>query len=166
MSFAYELRRAMTERGVTTRQLADMLGCSQNLVISARKPTWRPVHHFAVAMAEALTCDRLAELSLAANTRTCLHCRATFVITRTHGTERRYCSKGCQVNAAHAYQRRLERDKATRERSRRLLDERLTLHQEAVAAFCKGCEPEGLCRTAECPLRSVSPLPLARVRAA
>lgn len=30
----------------------------------------------------------------------------------------------------------------------------------AVDAMCRGCEPAGICRSVECPLRPVSPLPL------
>lgn len=33
-------------------------------------------------------------------------------------------------------------------------------HRNAVAAMCAVCEPEGRCHDGECPLRSVSPLPL------
>ncbi len=36
----------------------------------------------------------------------------------------------------------------------------------AVASFCRGCEPEGICRTADCQLRPVSPLPLITLRRA
>lgn len=34
-------------------------------------------------------------------------------------------------------------------------------HMAAVEAFCNACEPEGVCRDADCPLRPVSPLPYA-----
>lgn len=36
----------------------------------------------------------------------------------------------------------------------------------AVASYCAACEPESVCRTPECPLRVVSPLPIARRRVA
>lgn len=35
----------------------------------------------------------------------------------------------------------------------------LNEHLAAVDAMCRSCEPEGICRTVECPLRAVSPLP-------
>lgn len=41
----------------------------------------------------------------------------------------------------------------------RRISNRLNVHMAAVEAFCHGCEPEGLCRDNECPLRAVSPLP-------
>lgn len=34
--------------------------------------------------------------------------------------------------------------------------------QAAIDAMCRDCEPEGLCQTAECPLRAFSPLPLSK----
>jgi transcriptional regulator with XRE-family HTH domain len=37
-------------------------------------------------------------------------------------------------------------------------------HTSAVEAFCNGCEPDGICRDAECPLRPVSPLPVSAPR--
>lgn len=36
----------------------------------------------------------------------------------------------------------------------------------AIAAYCKGCEPEGICRTSECPLREFSPFVFVARRAA
>lgn len=36
----------------------------------------------------------------------------------------------------------------------------------AVDTFCRSCEPEGRCRDGTCPLRPVSPLPLAVARTA
>lgn len=48
-------------------------------------------------------------------------------------------------------------------RTRRALLDR-DRHILAVEAFCNGCEPEGVCRDAECPLRSVSPLPVRTAR--
>lgn len=48
-------------------------------------------------------------------------------------------------------------------RTRRAVAER-DRHMLAVEAFCNGCEPEGVCRDAGCPLRPVSPLPLRAAR--
>jgi hypothetical protein len=39
--------------------------------------------------------------------------------------------------------------------------EQASVRQDAIAAMCQECEPEGLCRTADCPLRQFSPLPMA-----
>lgn len=50
-------------------------------------------------------------------------------------------------------------------KNRRFLDlaERKSAdRQAAIDAMCRDCEPEGLCRTPECPLRGFSPLPLSK----
>jgi len=52
---------------------------------------------------------------------------------------------------------------APQSRTRRALQDR-DRHIAAVEAFCNGCEPEGMCRDAGCPLRAVSPLPLSEMR--
>jgi hypothetical protein len=47
---------------------------------------------------------------------------------------------------------------------RRLTDaerDRLRVLERGVAAFCRACEPDGVCHMARCELRPVSPLPLA-----
>lgn len=41
------------------------------------------------------------------------------------------------------------------------VESRLAVVQSAVDAMCRDCEPLGVCREAACPLRAVSPLPLA-----
>lgn len=161
-TFSAELRRAMAARGMTCRSLAEAIGCASATIGSARKPTWRPNQQLAVAMAEVLDWDGLVGLSLKANTRECGYCGKAFVLQRMPA---RFCSKRCRENVWQS-RARYPQKKAERLRSRKLLDARLTLYQQAVAAFCKGCEPEGLCRDAGCALRPCSPLPLVRVRAA
>ncbi len=42
--------------------------------------------------------------------------------------------------------------------------DRLSDHVSAVERMCRDCEPAGECKTPDCPLRSVSPMPLARKR--
>src|SRR4051812_12504934 len=44
-------------------------------------------------------------------------------------------------------------------------ERRLRAGVAGIEAMCRACEPEGLCRTPECPLRSFSPLPEASLRA-
>lgn len=46
----------------------------------------------------------------------------------------------------------------------RQMEGQLEAHLTAVEAMCRSCEPEGLCRNEECPLRSVSPLPYVPMR--
>jgi hypothetical protein len=35
---------------------------------------------------------------------------------------------------------------------------RMDAYSKAIEAFCQACEPDGFCKTADCPLRDVSPL--------
>jgi ribosomal protein S27AE len=44
-------------------------------------------------------------------------------------------------------------------------ERRLRAVVAGIEAMCRACEPEGLCRTPECPLRAFSPLPEASARA-
>jgi hypothetical protein len=41
-----------------------------------------------------------------------------------------------------------------------IADERARLLQDAIGAMCRACEPEGVCRDEDCPLRPFSPLPV------
>lgn len=55
---------------------------------------------------------------------------------------------------------RYGRSEARRVQRRDKALEQIAGLRELIDAMCRGCEPEGLCRTAECPLRPASPLPL------
>jgi len=44
------------------------------------------------------------------------------------------------------------------------LETMLERHRAAAGAFCRSCEPDGLCQTPTCELRPLSPLPLANDR--
>jgi DNA-binding XRE family transcriptional regulator len=51
--------------------------------------------------------------------------------------------------------------RATRGRATQVrVERRLSDHQAAVEAFCRSCEWDGFCKTPDCELRPVSPLPL------
>lgn len=75
---------------------------------------------------------------------------------RVHGTTQPV-SRRTLTRAAAEY-RRSESKRQTRSRT---TERRLLTIQAAVDAMCAGCEPLGVCRTADCALRAVSPLPLA-----
>jgi len=66
-----------------------------------------------------------------------------------------FCGPDCKQTA------RKRSQGVSAERHLNVVSHRLRDHQEAVLAHCMGCEPDGLCRTATCRLRPVSPLPLA-----
>lgn len=111
---------------------------------------------------------------LAARTFVCARpgCGRTF--RNDTGAPRRYCSAMClRINAnlriAERHTRRAGQtgDNRTRSAATRRLksglaiaDERGRLLESAIAAMCQACEPEGICRLEDCPLRPFSPLPL------
>lgn len=77
-------------------------------------------------------------------------------LDRVHGTTAAV-SRKVLTRAVTEYGRS-EAKRVTRNRS---LERRTLTIQAAVDAMCAGCEPSGACRTTECALRPVSPLPLA-----
>ena len=170
-AFAAPLIRAMTEQGIGSTALAAEVGCDHNYINTLRRGEHWPSHVMAVRLAEALMVPRLAAMSLERVQRYCDVCGRGFLLRSARGKTKKRCSKRCTVtanrrNAAERDRVRGIRDKALRERVGMISRVRLTEHQEAVAAFCRACEPEGLCRTATCELRPVSPLPLVARRVA
>lgn len=160
-AFSDELRAAMAARGMTGKELARLTGRSNHQIYDIRTEDGAPSLEFAVAMAEALDWDRLAELARDLWRRTCPECSTVFYINKGHQT---YCSERCSTGAKN----RRRAGRRERVRDKRLLKAHnlIVQYRESVAAYCRGCEPDGICREAECPLRSVSPLPFVRVNAA
>jgi DNA-binding XRE family transcriptional regulator len=158
--FAAELVKAQKVRGVTNVELARRVGVRPEWISTLRRGEQMPGHQLAVAMAEALTWDGLVPLSLAKRTGTCETCAMPFLSLERGGNPRRFCGRGCKLTAQR--RRRIGRTSRTTAVQRH----RLSKLQAAITAYCRGCEPEGLCRDSECELRPVSPLPLARMRAA
>ena len=112
-----------------------------------------PQMDYVVALADVLGDDRLLDYARRLRTKTCAGCDVAFVdlgknLRATH------CSKRCSKTSSARRKRRQLRDAYKADRAS------LALHREAVAASCDDCEPSGLCVTAECRLRPVSPLPL------
>lgn len=108
----------------------------------------------ALRIAEALDEPRLADIVRQARTGACETCGAAFL--NEGGTPKRFCSEPCKV-----VRNAMRGGTPTRERAI-VAERRLALFRDAVAAYCAGCSPEGLCRDAGCALRPVSPLTLAR----
>lgn len=76
-------------------------------------------------------------------------------VERVHGTMRSVRRKVLTA-ALDEY----ARSGSKRHRKLTMFQRRLDAYAESIDAMCRGCEPEGLCRTPECPLRAFSPLPL------
>jgi transcriptional regulator with XRE-family HTH domain len=151
--FARELERAMSERKVGSRPLAESVGCGRSAVQQWRHGSVLPRITMAQRLAEALDWPRLESLAAEVRRKECVVCKAGFV--DDSGSDNRvYCSMECRRVKASM-------DLGTDRRQRSSFAEhRLRSHMAAIAEMCRQCQPDGMCVDAECPLRAVSPLPL------
>jgi hypothetical protein len=126
----------------------------------------------ALRLAEALVWPALAEIAREARTSACERPGCGKVFFTEGGRTRKYCSPRCR-QIVHEYYAGRHRDRkltvTAQEGDLRAIFqevkaglEELDEHRSAVAAMCGSCEPEGYCRTPDCALRLVSPLPLLR----
>lgn len=151
--FGTLLTETMAARGVGKKGLARQLGTSGGLLWQWAHGNNLPRLETALRLAEALGEPRLASIVREARTQQCETCGTD--ILNEGGTPVRFCGETCK-----AIRNQLRGGKPARERAV-VAERRLALYQESVATFCRGCEPDGLCRDAECALRPVSPLRLA-----
>jgi len=186
--FGAELDRAMRTRGVGRDRLAAAALVTTSQIANFKAGVNLPRTDTAVRIAEALHWPKLAEISREGRSGACETCGRTFI--NEGGGAKRFCSPECvEIKAqmrspapgtqlVRTVKAALERPGAIRRaelaaaiatydtsESKRVLRvdkaaQRLAVVQAAVDAMCRSCEPEGLCRTTECALRSVSPLPL------
>lgn len=172
--FSVELRRAMNKRKLRPFHVYKAIGGGYS---SYQWALWMeggalPRLDRTIRLAEFLDWPVLVDIVRKARTSACNRrgCTNTY-ITET-GKNRLYCSPRCR-QLAHDYELRYSH---ARRKGEVDLEERalvayakydrdyLDMHVSAVASMCGACEPEGYCRTPECPLRTVSPLPLTRAR--
>lgn len=183
--FGAQLVRAMEKRGVGQNVVKEAAGVSRASVVEFRHGRNLPTVPVARRLSEALSDPRLLEIVIAARTRQCSVCPSTFI--QDTGRPRLYCSAPCRtVGAAkgtphgstdglNLLKQELLRIGPVR---KQVVGKAITLIQDArapeiaslqalamsqgaVHEMCRTCEPEGYCRNIECPLREVSPLPLA-----
>lgn len=152
--FGALLRVAMKRHGIGQIPLAKQTGCAPSAVAQWRNGHNLPRLETALRLAAALGDDRLAEIVRDARTAPCETCGKPFL--NEGGSPKRYCSTSCLKVAAAMRSGRPTRERAI------VAERRTRRYVAAVDAYCRGCEPEGLCRDVECALRPVSPLPLAK----
>lgn len=153
--------RALRRSGMTEAELAAKAGVAQVTLWTWRKGQKLANLYHGYWVAQALGDESLATLLRRLRTRECEKCGASFIAIRS--PDARYCAR----SNCRAFQRqttRLDRQRSGRQEVQRSATVSLRLIEADVAAFCWECEPEGLCRTATCPLRRSSPLPLADER--
>ena len=184
IKFGELLTRRMAERRVGQLVLAKAAGVSRASIVEIRHGRNLPTLEVALRIAEALASPAMAEIVRAARTMPCQRCGRPML--NEAGLQKRYCSAACR-SLVKAQRRHTEAEEGVQILRQELLrtgpvrkqsiGRALTLfdvgrhdareavaavdaYQDAVAGMCAACEPEGLCRTPECPLRGVSPLAL------
>lgn len=150
--FGRHLATALAKRRMPKRELAREAGVTRSAIRNYLAGLNLPTFQTAERIAEALDWPGLMEVLARTREYVCPIDKRRFVF---NGQSRRtYCSPECQHVA--------EKQRSGR-KTRQAADgaiRRLQLVQGAVDAMCRSCEPEGRCRTGDCPLRAVSPLPL------
>jgi transcriptional regulator with XRE-family HTH domain len=152
--FGTLLDRAMRRAKVGQVRLGEVAGVAPSSIANYRCGGNLPRIETAQRLAAALSEPQLVDIVLQSRNGECETCRKPF--TNQGGGPKRFCSQECRDVKA-----RLREGKGVRGRAI-VAERRLADHVVAVTEMCRRCEPEGLCRDMECPLRAVSPLPLAR----
>lgn len=175
--FGRELRVALSKRKIRPFQIYKQTGggwsyCQFHSWLAGSS---LPRLDRAIKLAEVLDWPQLSIIVREARTSTCQRpgCGRTFISEAGH--VRKYCSARCRqlvhdydLRYTHATRKKVVTEDELEHRVQQFLAEQAAQHDEllahrtAVASMCNDCEPEGYCRTADCPLRSVSPLPLQR----
>lgn len=162
MTVRSEFLRGRSAAGMTLRELAAITGISTSNLCRIAHGSM-PTAETARLVAEALDRPGILERAIAARTKVCEVCGASFVDGGRNNTAR-CCRLECQRTR---HQRKVRNVESLSLRGRaEVAENRLELYQSAVERFCLECEPEGMCRDRACGLRPVSPLPLAVRRAA
>ena len=164
------LRRTIDdELRIPRREAAARIGISHAHLNALCQGRGLPTVLTASRVADGLMAPRLAEAVLAAWTGTCVACGATYVMTErgARRSRRRYCTPLCARRsrnvAAWAEDRVRLRDLlASSERDRAALEAESITFRETLRRWCLSCEWDGVCKTPECDLRPISPLPLVK----
>ncbi len=143
----------MRTRKVGRRRLSSTTGISGSGIAAYRSGNNLPRHETAIRLAEALDWPILVYISKEARTAHCAVCGAEFLVA---SSVKLYCSTECN-RVAEKRKAGGPPAKTLAEPLRRRLRDTMT----TVGNYCRGCEPEGLCRDTSCALRPVSPLPMA-----
>lgn len=144
------LSKTLAVRKISKRGLSETLSTSRSLLILWCKGDVLPSIDQARELAEALSDPKILEIVQAGRMLTCPVCQRQF--EWIGGGRATYCSDRCRKYGAN--------DLSRRRSNIAMVENELALFRDRVAAFCGDCELDGICKTAECELRPVSPLPL------
>lgn len=174
-AFGREMVRAMRARDIPMKEVAKAAGVGSTALDHYRVGATLPKTATALAIAEVLDWPKLARIIVEARTFVCARSGCGRSYRHEGGGPHKFCSPSCahQAKVQRIASRRLRQAGQTgdgrhsaaaiaRLRSAaRIADERAIAAETAIGAWCDECEPGGLCRQADCPLRAFSPLPLA-----
>jgi hypothetical protein len=188
--FGVELRDAMAERGIGTKTLAPQVPCATSAIANWRSGYNLPTLKATIRLSEALQWPKLLEIAQEARMGVCpvdgtvfsneggkpkLYCTSKCRTAAEKARQRGYVPEP-DIVLAKEIERLATTPGAVRKRelkaavgtfrSTRNKGVRITIARDldrsraAVEAFCRSCEWDGFCKTPECELRPVSPLPL------
>lgn len=155
--FGAELARLIAKKKIARRELARTAGVGRSALANYLSGQNLPTLQVANRIADILESDSLRQILVESRTYVCPIDGVRFTYNGT--SRRRYCSPECRRIAAKQKTGSSSRQRADH------AERRLVNVLAAVEAMCRQCEPSGQCRTADCPLRSVSPLPFVVERA-
>lgn len=151
--FASSLLAALERSNTNISELSSAIGIKYSRMhhwVSARS---LPSIHVVQLISDYLGDDEIMRSAILVNTYRCANCNNDFLHESAKGTPH-LCGSNCRLES-----RRLK-DKTGSSSVQSTKFSAENLYQKAVARFCNGCEPSGMCVTPECALRPVSPLPL------
>ena len=155
ITFSGELRRAMSTRGLSEREVERRIGLSYSLVGRYSRGLALPSMDSALRLADVLDWPGLADIMLRHRSHVCEGCGITFVDNGHGGQKRRFCTHACN-------QRTHRRRAAQVREAKELLVTRREVERfrDTLRAWCMDCTAgEGLCRDDGCAWRGLSVLP-------
>lgn len=148
------LKQLRVKRSVSSRSLAAATGISRTQILHYEQGRNIPTLTSAMKISDALNDRSFVDMVKACRMASCRRCRREFFVN--HARPPMFCSEACRSSYRTG-------DRVVEQRRVRVLSGELRLYRKAVDAMCRQCPDgeSGCCRLADCPLRSISPLPYA-----
>lgn len=156
-----QTKAALRQRGISASDLARAVGVIPDTMFRTLRGEQAGSIELWNRITEELGRPDLMEIVLKNFERTCRVCMATYydyVIRRVGSKrERMTCSKVCGDTWAKRAKRTANERASGRDLT--MMRRKVERYDAAVVAFCRSCEPLGVCRNEDCELRTISPLP-------